>query len=166
MTRADWVTGVVAIAALVIAAVSAAYARKEANAAHKQAEFAREALRVATDAAAEAERQAEAFAGAQSAIGWRDQVFALHERGLRPDQIRFIMHLEDGGDGYEGWNGSIDDIVRGLPQPPGNVALQTDVVPGSCPVMPRSSDGCTGDCRAVLESSGCSVYRTTRPAAD
>jgi hypothetical protein len=159
----NWVTGGLAIVAVVVAAVAAFYARKQANAAHNQVEAAQEAIRVARDAAAAAARQAEAFAGAQSAIAWRDQVVALYERGLRPDQIRFIMHLENGGAGYEGWNGSIDDIVCGLPQPGRASATLDEVVPGSCPVMPRSLDGCTGDCRAALDSSGCSEYRTTSP---
>ncbi|RST13912.1 hypothetical protein E2C00_22585 [Streptomyces sp. WAC05374] len=54
--------------------------------------------------------------GAQSAIAWRDQVIALHDRGLTPAQIRHIMLLEDGGAGYEASNGRIDDIVRNLPR--------------------------------------------------
>ncbi|MGW7468645.1 hypothetical protein ACWGJT_29310 [Streptomyces xantholiticus] len=52
--------------------------------------------------------------GAQSAIAWRDQVIALHDRGLTSAQIREIMLLEDGGAGYEASNGRIDDIVRNL----------------------------------------------------
>ncbi|MDI5909574.1 MULTISPECIES: hypothetical protein [Streptomyces] len=52
--------------------------------------------------------------GAMSAIAWRDQVIALHDRGLTPSKIREIMLLEDGGEGYEASNGRIDDIVRNL----------------------------------------------------
>jgi hypothetical protein len=52
--------------------------------------------------------------GAMSAIAWRDQVIALHDRGLTPAQIREIMLLEDGGAGYEASNGRIDDIVRNV----------------------------------------------------
>lgn len=150
MTTADWITGILAIAAILIAAVAAFFARKQANAAHSQVEVAKEALRAS-------EIQAEAYAGAQSATMWRDQVLAMHERGLRPDQIRFIFHLEHGGAGYEGWNGAIDDIVRGLPQP--ELVMEGNVAPGSCPVMPRTMDGCTGDCQAALERSGCADYR-------
>jgi hypothetical protein len=53
--------------------------------------------------------------GAMSAIAWRDQVIALHDRGLTPAEIRNIMLLEDGGEGYEASNGRIDDIVRNIP---------------------------------------------------
>jgi hypothetical protein len=61
-------------------------------------------------------QQAELFAGAQAAIAWRSQVLDLHDRGLAPEQIRYIMHLEEGGAGYEGWNGRIDDIVGNVPR--------------------------------------------------
>ncbi|MEU8673121.1 hypothetical protein [Streptomyces sp. NPDC048560] len=64
--------------------------------------------------------------GAMSAIAWRDQVIALHDRGLTPAQIRAIMLLEEGGAGYEAGNGRIDDIVREVPRPsstdPGRVS--------------------------------------------
>ncbi|MEV6106417.1 hypothetical protein AB0M28_17090 [Streptomyces sp. NPDC051940] len=62
--------------------------------------------------------QAYAVDGASSAIAWRDQVIALHDRGLTPDQIREIMLLEDGGEGYERSNGRIDDIVSAIPRRP------------------------------------------------
>lgn len=54
--------------------------------------------------------------GAQSAIEWRSQVIALHDRGLTSEQIRRIMLLEDGGKGYELANGNIDDILRDIPR--------------------------------------------------
>jgi len=57
--------------------------------------------------------------GAASAIAWREQVIDLHDRGLTPEQIRRIMELEDGGDGYEEGNGRIDDILRDVPRPRG-----------------------------------------------
>ena len=57
--------------------------------------------------------------GAAAAIAWRDQVIALHDRGLSPAQIRAIMLLEDGGEGYERSNGRIDDIVAAIPRSAG-----------------------------------------------
>lgn len=101
-------------------------------------------------------RQAEAYAGAQSAISWRDQVLALHDRGLTPGQIRYVMHLEDGGAGYEGWNGRIDDILRWAG--PGEVAAssQRRSVSGipSCDEMPLTRGGCSGPCKETLNRSG------------
>ncbi|CAG6397471.1 hypothetical protein NMG29_22025 [Streptomyces cocklensis] len=55
--------------------------------------------------------------GGATSIAWREQVFALHDRGLSPGQIRRIMHLEDGGDEWEQGNGQIDEIVRDLTRP-------------------------------------------------
>jgi hypothetical protein len=52
-----------------------------------------------------------AIVGAQSAIEWREQVFDLHDRGLSPDEIRYIMYLERGGKEYEWQNGLIDEVV-------------------------------------------------------
>ncbi|MER5448925.1 hypothetical protein ABT065_25385 [Streptomyces sp. NPDC002764] len=40
----------------------------------------------------------------------------LHDRGLTPQQIRAIMLLEDGGEGYERSNGRIDDILAEVPR--------------------------------------------------
>ena len=57
------------------------------------------------------------FSGAMAAIAWRDQVFALHDRGLTAEQIRAIMLAESGGEGYEAGNGSIDTILKDLPRP-------------------------------------------------
>ena len=53
--------------------------------------------------------------GAASAIAWRQQVLDLHDRGLTPGQIRRIMMLEQGGEGYERGNGCIDEILRDVP---------------------------------------------------
>ena len=61
-------------------------------------------------------RQNYLFAGASSAIAWRQQIFDLYDRGLEAHQIRRIMLLEDGGAGYEASNGNIDEILRGVPR--------------------------------------------------
>ncbi|MQY16404.1 hypothetical protein SRB5_66030 [Streptomyces sp. RB5] len=62
--------------------------------------------------------QAYAIDGAGAAIAWREQVIALHDRGLTPDEIRSIMLLEDGGEGYERSNGRINDILAAVPRCP------------------------------------------------
>jgi len=91
----------------------------------------------------------------------RDQVFALHDRGLSPGQIRYIMHLEDGGGGYEGWNGRIDDIIGNLPSAPlsaaGAAASAAHVM--SCDQMPRERYSCTGPCQETASRSGCVEFR-------
>ncbi|MEU8851249.1 hypothetical protein AB0C70_34675 [Streptomyces sp. NPDC048564] len=60
----------------------------------------------------------DAFAGAAACIAWREQLFALHDRGLSPEQIRRIMLLEPGGEGYESGMGRIDDILKDIPRIP------------------------------------------------
>ena len=72
------------------------------------------ALAVARAAAKIQARQHYLFEGSEAAIAWRSQVFDLHDRGLTPPEIRRIMLLEDGGEGYERSNGRIDDILRDL----------------------------------------------------
>ncbi|MFD9190304.1 hypothetical protein ACFWCA_19000 [Streptomyces phaeochromogenes] len=57
-------------------------------------------------------------AGTAACIAWREQWFALHDRGLNPAQIRRIMLLEPGGEGYEPGMGRIDDILRDIPRIP------------------------------------------------
>ena len=57
-----------------------------------------------------------ALTGAQTAIAWRDQVLALHDRGLSPAQIRALFLLEDGGAGYERAHGRIEDVLRDIPR--------------------------------------------------
>jgi hypothetical protein len=56
------------------------------------------------------------IAGAQAAIVWRQQVIELHDRGLTAGEIRYIMHLERGGKGYEQDNGLIDEVLRNVPR--------------------------------------------------
>ena len=112
--------------------------------------------------------QSEKYEGAQSAIAWREQVFALHDRGLSPGQIRFIMHLEDGGPGYEGWNGGNDDLVRDMPRVSTGGGGDGRGINGmlSCPKMPVAGDACRGWCVDALRKSGCirvSVNETAAP---
>ncbi|MCQ0023800.1 hypothetical protein M4914_13140 [Streptomyces somaliensis DSM 40738] len=74
------------------------------------------ALKQAEEIARDARDAHYRIEGAASATAWREQVIALHDRGLTPEQIRRIMELEDGGEGYERGNGRIDDILRDVPQ--------------------------------------------------
>ncbi len=72
--------------------------------------------------ASENQALAVAHQGAQTAMMWRDQVLALHDRGLNPEEIRWIMCCEDEGVGHEQWNGIIDEIVGNVPRvPPENM---------------------------------------------
>src|SRR5438445_684925 len=70
-------------------------------------------------------RQNSAIVGAQSAIEWRTQVIDLHDRGLTPTQIRRIMLLEDGGEGYEAANGTIEEVLRDIPRRASGQAAET-----------------------------------------
>jgi len=104
--------------------------------------------------------QASAFGGSQAATAWRDQVFKLHDKGLTPGQIRYIMHLEDGGAGHEGWNGRIDDLVQGVPRTvsTSGASLNTMYMP-SCDEMPATRDGCKGPCKDTIRESKCEEFR-------
>ncbi|MER5504619.1 hypothetical protein ABT052_04725 [Streptomyces sp. NPDC002766] len=73
-------------------------------------------LRHAEKLARRASEAHDAVEGANAAIAWREQVLELHDRGLTPQQIRAIMLLEDGGEGYERSNGRIDDILAEVPR--------------------------------------------------
>ena len=108
--------------------------------------------------AATTAKQAELYAGAQSATAWRQQILDLHDRGLTPGQIRYLMHLEDGGAGYEGWNGRLDDILRGLP-PATQASNDRRASTPECHTMPATRDGCTGPCQEALRASGCLDFR-------
>jgi hypothetical protein len=76
------------------------------------------ALVQARDIAAQNLAAQDDFAGAAACISWREQIIALHDRGLTSDQIRRIMLLEPGGEGYEPGMGRIDDILRDIPRIP------------------------------------------------
>jgi len=80
-----------------------------------------------------------AHEGAQAAMTWRQQVWALHDRGLDAEEIRWIMYAESGGEGYERENGIIDEVVRNVPRiaPVGLEQLQHD----SQRRIPRPSGG-------------------------
>lgn len=166
-----------AVAALVISIVGACaallaafFAYRQARAAQDQANAAKEQLRAAEEQARSADeyakhaaKQSEDYVGALSAIAWREQVLSLHDRGLGPGQIRYIMHLEDGGQGYEGWNGCIDDIVRNVPRP--QSAFKQSAIDGSdilaCEAMPLTDGSCTGPCQKTLRNRGLVVFRAT-----
>lgn len=166
----------ISVAAVCAALLAALYARRQAAAAQVQATAANEQARAAEEQARSAKaqlelaakyaevtaRQAEAYGGAQSAIAWRDQVFSLHDRGLAPGQIRYIMHLEDGGAGYEGWNGRIDDLVRNMPRTRSVYSAGTADSSAimSCDEMPLDPLSCAGPCRQTLQSSGCLTFRS------
>jgi hypothetical protein len=116
---------------------------------------------VAWKSARASAEQAEAYAGAQSAISWREQVLQLHDRGLTPGQIRYIMHLEHGGAGYELWNGRIDDLVHDVPARAVRSATSADADPAlhSCDVMPSTRSGCSGPCTQSVRASGAEAFR-------
>ncbi|MDG6102057.1 hypothetical protein Daura_45010 [Dactylosporangium aurantiacum] len=162
LETASLVAGLAGLLAAVFALVQAAAARKQSRSAQDQVELMRQQLVLAerqlavqVDSARLSVQQAEAYAGAETAIAWRDQVLAFHDRGLTPGQIRYVMHLEHGGAGYEGWHGRIDDIVRGL-RPAGGAA---STAAPSCDEMPDTREGCTGPCRATVEDSGVARFR-------
>jgi hypothetical protein len=54
--------------------------------------------------------------GSQSAIAWRQQLFDLHDRGMSVQQIREVMSLEEGGEGYERTIGKVEEILRNVPR--------------------------------------------------
>jgi len=98
-------TALSAVLGNLIAIVVAAASLRKADAALAQAQqIARDTLRAHWN-----------IDGAAAATAWREQVIALHDRGLSAEQIRRIMLLEQGGAGYEDGNGRIDDILRDIP---------------------------------------------------
>ncbi|MCB5168808.1 hypothetical protein LG634_28805 [Streptomyces bambusae] len=122
MDGSDFVALGVGLSGNLIAVVVAYRSLRKADRAMAQAQRAsRESLARADAALAQAQQLAERaleahwnIEGGATSIAWREQVFALHDRGLTPEQIRRIMLLEDGGSGWERGNGRIDDIVRDL----------------------------------------------------
>jgi hypothetical protein len=103
---------------------------------------------IAASAAAVQRQLAIAHSGAQAAMAWRTQVIDLHDRGLDPEEIRYIMCCEDGGIGYEEGNGIIDEIVANIPRlPPAGLQQATKRDPRRR--LPRPS----GNMRAVLDQS-------------
>jgi hypothetical protein len=47
-----------------------------------------------------------------------EKVAHRHDRGLDPEEIRWIMCCEDGGTGHEEYNGIIDEVVGNIPRVP------------------------------------------------
>ncbi|MFF3877669.1 hypothetical protein [Streptomyces sp. NPDC001978] len=102
----DAISAAIALAGNGIAVITALLSLRRAD----------QALQQATEIARRAAKAHYDIDGAASAIAWRDQIIALHDRGLTPEQIRAIMLLEDGGDGYERANGRIDAILAVIPR--------------------------------------------------
>lgn len=114
---------------------------------------------VTTRHARKTTEQASAFGGSQAATAWRDQVFKLHDKGLTPGQIRYIMHLEHGGAGHEGWNGRIDDLVQGVPRTVSTSGTPFSTVDmPSCDEMPVTRDGCEGPCKGSISARKCEEF--------
>jgi hypothetical protein len=110
-TAAAWGSAVVALFALAATVVIARAQKRFSDAEHD----------LAARTAATEERLAVSHAGAQTAMAWRDQVLLLHDRGLDPEEIRWIMCCEDHGIGHEDYNGIIDEVIGNVPRvpPPG-----------------------------------------------
>jgi hypothetical protein len=176
LMNVGWLTAIVGVVPTVIALGAAWFTRVQANAARQQVKaandqaqaamdqvkLARDQLRVVASSAETTAKQAEAYTASQSATAWRNQIFDLHDRGLSPGQIRYIMHLEDGGAGYEGWNGRIDDIVANLPPSPSAAGTEASLPPVmSCDQMPYDRNSCTGPCQETARRSGCAAFRAT-----
>lgn len=99
-------TVLISIIALVVSGVTA----------WRQYQLARKQFELSQTVARRQEEMAIAHAGAQSAMAWRDQVIALHDRGVEPEEIRWIMYCEEGGEAYESGNGIIEEVLRNVPR--------------------------------------------------
>jgi hypothetical protein len=112
----DWITGVAAVAALVVSAITALTQYRlglEQKALEvRQIELATRQMGLTGD------DEDHPVLAAQVALRWREQVLALHDRGLSPEEIRWIMCCEAGGAAYEERNGIIDEIVGNVPRVP------------------------------------------------
>ncbi|MGY1636633.1 hypothetical protein ACI78V_08255 [Geodermatophilus sp. SYSU D00742] len=119
----DWITGVAAIAALLVSAITALTQYRLG--------LEQKALEVRqTDLAhlgLSGGEQRHPAPGVPPALQWREQVLALHDRGLSPEEIRWVMCCEAGGAAYEERYGIIDEIVGNVPRvpPPGMVESRT-----------------------------------------
>ncbi|MGY1703596.1 hypothetical protein ACI79C_03410 [Geodermatophilus sp. SYSU D00697] len=106
----DWITGVAAIAALLVSAITA-LTQYRLGLEQKVLESRQIEL--------DAHRAAGAApSGVDAAIRWREQVLALHDRGLSPDEIRWILCCADGGVRDEERNGIVDEVVGNVPRVP------------------------------------------------
>jgi hypothetical protein len=54
--------------------------------------------------------------GSQAGIMWREQLIELKDRGLSAQQIRDVMLMEVGGEGYERAFGDIAKILKNVPR--------------------------------------------------
>ncbi len=115
---AAWGSALIALLALVATAVIARAQRKLGE---KQYQLGVAQQNLTARTAATEQSLAIAHAGAQTAMAWRDQVLLLHDRGLSPGEIRWIMCCEDYGIGHEEGNGIIDEVIDNVPRvpPPG-----------------------------------------------
>jgi hypothetical protein len=98
--------------------VSVVIARAQFQLGLAQRDIAAQQVRLAEKVAHRQEDLAIAHSGAQTAMAWRNQVILLHDRGLDPEEIRWIMCCEDGGTGHEEYNGIIDEVVGNIPRVP------------------------------------------------
>ena len=112
---AAWGSSLIALLALVVAGVTA---RAQYRLGVAQRDLAEKQYQLGVTQRELTERLAVAHAGAQTAMMWRDQVFMLHDRGLDPDEIRWIMCCEHYGVGHEEMNGIIDEVVGNVPRVP------------------------------------------------
>ncbi|MEV0580827.1 MULTISPECIES: hypothetical protein [unclassified Streptomyces] len=122
MDTSDVITLLSSITGNLIAVAIAFFSLRKSDKALAQAQVAAEqSLRRADLALNQAQDLAERalvahwnIDGGATSVAWREQVFALHDRGLTPEQIRRIMLFEQGGSGWEEGNGRIDDLLRDL----------------------------------------------------
>lgn len=112
---AGWLSAIVAALALV---VSAWTSFRQYQLAARQTALSTTQVQLASKVATRQEELAIAHSGAQTEMMWRHQVFMLHDRGLLPEEIRWIMCCEDEGVGHEQYNGIIDEVVRNVPRVP------------------------------------------------
>ncbi|MGY1823262.1 hypothetical protein [Geodermatophilus sp. SYSU D00079] len=143
----DWIIGVAAVAALVVSAITA-LTQYRLGLEQKALEV-RQIELATRQMAAPAGHPASA---AEVALRWREQVLALHDRGLSPEEIRWIMCCEDGGAAHEERHGIIDEIVGNVPRvpPPGLVESRTRNKSRRLP-RPDGAMRATAHRRAVLE---------------
>jgi len=121
---ANWAATVVAAIALIVSVINMVLQNRLGSA---QKELAGKQVALSERTAKVQHELAIAHSGAQTAMEWRNQILVLHDRGLEPDEIRWIMCCEDCGIGHEEWNGFIDEVVGNVPRvpPPGMIASTT-----------------------------------------